>query len=67
MGYEDITDFESENYEELAEEFINNHEDEWNEYVLEQYDASLQVDSDALYERWRDDKAIAKIEAKKEE
>ena len=66
MSYEDVTDYESDNYEEITQEFIENYEEEWNEFVLEQYDASLQVDGDELYERWRDDKVIAEIEAKKE-
>jgi len=33
----DLTDFEDENYEGLVEKFIEKHKNQWQEFILEEY------------------------------
>jgi hypothetical protein len=35
-------EFEEQNWNDLAEKFINKHRDEWDEFIIEQYEDSIQ-------------------------
>jgi hypothetical protein len=37
-----LIEFEEQNWNDLAEKFINKHRDEWDEFVIEQYEDSIQ-------------------------
>ena len=56
MDNDDIPDFEADNYEELCETFIEEHQDLWDEHVDAAFQSAIEGDADAAYERMREDK-----------
>jgi len=63
MRYEDITKFEEEELDDLINEFIEKHSNEWEEFVNEKYEQNQQndIDWDMEYERIRDLKIENKL------
>jgi hypothetical protein len=67
MRYEDITKFEEEELDDLINEFIEKHSNEWEEFVNEKYEQNQQndIDWDMEYERIRDLKIENKLNGDK--
>lgn len=54
MDYDELPDWEAQNYDSLAESFIEKHSEEWEEHVIESFESMLQDKSEDDYDRWKD-------------
>jgi len=60
-------EWEENHAEELYEEFAQLHDEEWQDFLESKYIDFISGNEDEMYERWRDDQDMNKVDTKQED